>query len=203
MSVGILPPPAIEEAISLPLYRFSVEQYHRMGEIGLLTPEHRVEFLEGLVVNKMNVNPPHGNAMELVDDEIRRVLPKNWRVRSQLPVTTLDSEPEPDFAIVLTGPRDRKGRHPNPDEVGLVVEVADSSLARDRGPKARLYARAEVPTYWIVNLIDRQVEVYTDPTGPCDEPKYATLTNYVAGSEVPVVLDGVEVARLKVDDLLP
>lgn len=203
MSVGTVPPPANEVAPPLPLYRFSVEQYRRMGETGVLTPEDRVELLEGVIVKKMNLNPPHAGCLQVASALILKTLSSEWSLRSQSPVTTTDSEPEPDLAIVRSDDRGYFTRHPSPTDVGLLIEIADSSLARDRGPKAQLYARAEIPTYWVVNLIDRQVEVYTDPTGPGDEPKYAATTICKPGEEVPVVLGGAEVGRLKVDDLLP
>jgi putative restriction endonuclease len=85
----------------------------------------------------------------------------------------------------------------------LIAEVADSSLRRDRGWKKRLYARARVAVYWIVNLVDRQIEVYTEPTGPVKRPDYRQRADYKPGDKVPVVLDGREVARLAVNDILP
>jgi hypothetical protein len=83
------------------------------------------------------------------------------------------------------------------------VEVADTSLAQDRGNKKRLYARAAIPIYWIVNLLERQVEVYADPTGPAEEPDYRQQQVYREGDTVPVVLDGEEVGSLAVRELLP
>lgn len=203
MSTVTILPQDLELLPELPVWRFTVEDYARMGEIGVLTEDHRVELLEGLVVPKMIHGPAHDNTIELIEMALDAIDLTGWRHRTQSAITTIDSAPEPDVALVSGGPRDRAGRHPIPDEIGLVIEVADSSLARDRGPKARLYARAEIPTYWIVNLIDRQVEFCTEPTGPGAEPKYVTTTTCKPGEEVPVVLDGVEVGRLKVDDLLP
>jgi Uma2 family endonuclease len=94
-------------------------------------------------------------------------------------------------------------RHPAPQDTGLVVEVSDSTLQDDRTLKARLYARSAIPVYWIINLIAGQVEVYTDPTGPDPSPAYRQRQDYSAADAVPLVLDGVEVARIPVRDLLP
>jgi len=83
------------------------------------------------------------------------------------------------------------------------VEVAESTLAQDRGLKKSIYAEAGIPVYWIVNLVDRQIEVFTQPTGPTEQPTYANCEIIPADGEVPVIIDGREVARLKVADILP
>ena len=93
--------------------------------------------------------------------------------------------------------RDYLQRHPAPDDVLLVVEVADASLARDRGVKKQSYAQAGIPIYWIVNLPDRQIEVYTDPTGPSAAPDYGPSDTII------VALDGAGVISLEVRELLP
>jgi Uma2 family endonuclease len=118
-------------------------------------------------------------------------------------VTIDESEPEPDVSVVRGDTRSYLTRHPGPSDTGLVVEVADESLVRDRGVKKRLYARARSPHYWIVNLIDRQVEVYSDPTGPADKPDYRLRRIYGGDERVPVILDGVEVGTIAIRDLLP
>lgn len=203
MSTATLPPWNIDEPPPLPVRRFTVAEYERLAEIGVLTPDDRVELLEGWIVPKMSIDPPHAVAIELIDDLIVPLLPAGWRRRIQLPVRTFDSEPEPDVAVVRGTPRQHSGRHPDPKEVGLIIEVADSSLGRDRGTKARLYARAGIPVYWIVNLIDRQIEVHADPTGPADEPEYRRVETVPADADVEFSLDGNAIARLKVAEMLP
>jgi Uma2 family endonuclease len=118
-------------------------------------------------------------------------------------VTGETSEPEPDVAVVRGNRRDYLERHPEPRETGILVEVPDSTLRHDRGFKKRIYARDRTPVYWIVNLVDRQVEVYTDPTGPADVPDYRQRQDYKPGEDVPVVIDGQEVGRIPVAELLP
>ena len=130
-------------------------------------------------------------------------MPAGWYVDTQEPVTTTDSEPEPDVAVVRGDLDDYLDRHPGPHEVALVVEVADSTLRRDRGTKKRLYARAGIPVYWIANLIESRFEVYTDPTGPAEQPDYRQQQEYGPADEIPVVLVEKEVGRLVVRDLLP
>lgn len=124
-------------------------------------------------------------------------------VHSQNPVTTRDSEPEPDLAIVRGKPRDYLGGNPDPKKTPLVIEVADSSLALDRRWKKRIYARARVPVYWIVNLIDRQVEIYTGPSGPKKQPDYLDCQIIPATGKAPVVIDGRELGRIAPKDILP
>ena len=188
---------------SLPVRRFTVSEYRRLAEVGILSEEERVELLEGWIVPKMVHNPPHDNAVELVDEALRAELPAGWRVRVQSSITTADSEPEPDVILVRGSARDRKGRHPVPSEVGLVVEVAESSLETDRREKARLYARAGIPRYWIVNLVDRRLEVHEQPAEIDGVPGYRRVTSWSVGQTVELHLDDRVVTTVAVDDLLP
>lgn len=190
--------------ISLPIHRLSVEQYHRMIEENILHETDNLELIEGYLVPKMTRKPPHDIALELTDDALRPLVPTGWRLRCQSAVTTADSEPEPDFVIVRGPPRARRGRHPQPGEIAVIVEVADSSLDYDRVHKARLYARAGVPVYWILNLQDGQIEVYENPQSPPDsDPAYATRTVYRAGQSAALVIDTAAVGSVAVDAVLP
>lgn len=192
------------DAAPLPLYRFTVAQYHDLIRLGVLHSGDPVELLEGVLVYKMTKSPPHRFATQVLRDLLTDMLPPGWFVDDQEPVTTSDSEPEPDLMIVRGDRRQylQQDRHPSPDETPIVIEVADSSLPTDRSLKGRLYARSRVREYWIVNLVDRQVEVYTDPTGDADQARYQTRADHPAGGEVPVTLDGIEVGRVRIADLL-
>jgi Uma2 family endonuclease len=187
----------------VPIYRLTVAQYHAMAQAGILNEDDPVELLEGWLVPKMTKHRPHTLATLLVRRGLERVLTVAWYVDSQEPVTTSDSEPEPDILVVRGDPRDYVDRQPGPEEVALVVEVAESSLEIDRGTKKRAYARAGIAIYWIVNLIERQIEVYTDPSGPADRPDYGQHRDYHLDDRVPVVLGGVEIGHLLVRELLP
>jgi len=203
MSILSQPGPATTQPPTLPVYRFTVDQYQRLIETGVLNDSENVELLEGLIVPKMKRNPRHDLALELVDEQVRIVLPSGWRVRIQSAITTLDSMPEPDLAIVRGHPRNRRGRHPAALEVGLIAEVSDATLDRDRIEKGRLYAHAEVACYWIVKLIDNKIEVYTDPTGPDVEPRYRQRQDFQASDHVPLILAGQLCGQILVADLLP
>jgi Uma2 family endonuclease len=187
-----------------PAYRFTLRQYHRMIETGVLTENDRVELIEGQLVAKMTHNPPHDTAVDLTHSEIAAILPEGWRVRVQsaITITSRASEPEPDVTVVR-GPARRYARvHPRPQDIALLVEVAETTLHKDRTTKQRLYARARIPVYWIVNLIDSSVEVYTLPHGG-RSPAYANRQDYSANEAVPVIIEGREIARIPVRDLLP
>jgi Uma2 family endonuclease len=182
---------------------FSVERYDRMVNAGLLTSEDKVELLENYVVLKMPRDPAHDATVNVVQEVLISVVRTGWCIRVQLTAALSDSRPEPDFAICRGRSRDYKTHHPTPADVGLIIEVANTSLLRDQRDKARIYARGNIVCYWIVNLDDRRVEVHTQPSGPCDSPAYASVVTYGPADSVPLVLDGATVATIPVADLLP
>jgi Uma2 family endonuclease len=186
------------------LKRFTVDEYHAMIDAGVFAEDENFELLEGLIVRKMTKNPPHWIACGALRDALIELRIPGFFVHSQEPVTTdVKSEPEPDIALIRGHRRDYGGRNPDPKQAPLVIEVADSSLAHDRRWKKRIYARAGIPVYWIVNLIDRQVEIFTKPTGPAKQPDYAQCDVVPADGIVPVMIDGREMGRLSVRDFLP
>jgi Uma2 family endonuclease len=184
------------------LWRLSVEQYHEMIRAGILTEDDPIELLEGLLIEKIPKNPPHRIATHLTAAALRAVIPENWYVDSQEPITLENSEPEPDICIIRGTTRDYTDRNPFAQDVALEIEVADSTLFWDRENKRRIYARAGIPVYWIVNLVDRCLEVYTNPTGATAEPDYQQTQIFAADGSVPLLIDGREVAQLAVRDLL-
>ena len=177
------------------LYRLTVEEYERIG--GLLRDQH-VELIDGYLVKKMVKNPPHVLSCRLVDNEITRMNGPGWHTRLGDPIRIgRRTEPEPDIALVRGTLKDYAARHPGPADIALIVEVADTTLAKDRR-RRRMYGPAGISIYWIVNLVDRQVEVYTEATAD----GYASRTDYAAGTTVPLVIDGVVVGQIAVDDIL-
>jgi Uma2 family endonuclease len=183
--------------------RFSVARYQRMIEAGILTSEDKVELLENYVVLKLPRNPPHDGTIQLVTETLAPAIPQGWQLRIQLTVVLSDSQPEPDFAVVRGDACTYFTRHPGPADVGLIIEVADSSLLRDQRDKTRIYARGGIPSYWIVNLVDQRIEVYTQPSGPTAVPAYNAFQTYQSGDSVPLVLDGNTAGVVAVSDLLP
>jgi len=184
--------------------RFSVAEYHRLIELGILTEDDNLELLDGYLVHKMSRNPPHDAAIQRGTKKWLRLLPPGWDLRVQSAITLIDkSEPEPDFAIVRGDERAYVTRHPGPPDIGLVVEVSNTSLQGDRDDKGQIYAGAEIACYWIVNLNDRQVEVYTSPSGPVPGAKFAQRVDYREGDNVPMLLEGAPLVQVAVKDLLP
>lgn len=192
--------PGMPQEPALPL---SVSQYHEMARAGILMSGDPIELLEGWLVRKMTKNPAHVISTSETRDALDRLAPDGWFVSAQEPITTADSEPEPDVAVIRGRLRDYTDRHPEPADIGLVVEVADSSLARDRTWKKRVYAAAGISNYWIVNLIDECVEVFTDPTGAGESTSYDSCTVYQRNSAVPVAIAGISVGHIDVNDVLP
>lgn len=197
--MSIAPPAAQTTTAPEPrLWRFTVEQYHQMGTAGVLTEDDSVELLEGYLIEKPMKNPAHSFSNRRVYKAIEGIAPSNWLISSQEPITTADSEPEPDVSVARGDEASYRERHPKPHEVGLVVEVSDTTLRQDRTIKLRIYAKARIPTYWILNLPERTLEVYTEPAGE----EYRQRRTYVEADTVPVVLDGQEIGQLSVSDLL-
>lgn len=189
-----LPPP-------YPVVRFSVDDYHRLMDIGLLGESERIELLEGCLVPKMTHSPLHADTIESLSELLQRVLPPGWRVRVQLPITTSDSEPEPDLAVVRR-PRQTTG-HPTAPDLALTIEVSDSTLSQDLHDKARLYARADIAEYWVVNLRDRRLDVFRQPSGPVADPCYRQSLTIQPGQTVELSLDGATTVVLNVSEMLP
>lgn len=183
--------------------RFSVAEYHKLIEIGILTEDDNLELLDGYLVHKMSRNPPHDAALQLIQETLPRLLPAGWCLRMQSAITLSRSEPEPDAAIVRGNARTYATHHPTPADIGLVIEVADSTLDADRLDKGRIYAEAGIACYWIVNLVDRQIEIYTLPSGATAAPAFAHRQDYPMGTDVTFLLDGMVVANIPVREFLP
>ena len=195
-----------EQSIAIPtdvVWRFNVDQYHSMIRMGILTEDDPVELLEGWLIVKMSKSPKHRVATHLIRQALEHSVPPGWYVDSQEPLTTTDSEPEPDVMIVRGETRQYLDHHPGPQDIALVVEVADSSLQRDRTLKKRLYASAGIAVYWIVNLSLSQIEVYTNPSGSSERPDYRQQQDYGLEDSIPLIVDGREIARCIVREMLP
>lgn len=151
-------------AIPLPKRRFTVAEYYRMAEAGILSPEDRVELIEGEVVEKTPIGSRHAGRVNYLADELGRALGLRALVTAQNPVRLGDiSEPEPDIAVLRRRPDYYDSRHPTPQDVLLIIEVAETSAESDRAVKGPLYARAGIPEFWLVDLTAGAVEIYRTP----------------------------------------
>jgi len=184
------------EAVRAPaLHRWTRRQYEQMIEVGILDEDDRVELINGEIVTVSPQQSPHATGVTLVADELRLAYSRDYTVRTQLPLALdPDSEPEPDVAVVVGKPRDYLKAHPT--TAILVVEVADTSLSKDRTEKVQLYARNGIPEYWIQNVVDECLEVYRNPTGET----YQTKLTLRRGDTItpPKGINAIEVA-----DVLP
>ena len=144
-------------------YRFTRDEYYRMGDAGLFV-DKRVELLDGEIITVPPQNPSHAGVLTLVPSVLMRVLGASVAIRIQLPIILDDwSEPEPDIAVCQPDPDSYMSAHPKADQVILLIEVAGSSLSYDRGQKTVAYARSGISEYWILNLVDRKIEMFSDP----------------------------------------
>ncbi|MCB0630993.1 MAG: Uma2 family endonuclease [Saprospiraceae bacterium] len=145
-------------------YRFTVDEYHQMGTAGIFQHGERVELIQGEIFEMSPINSPHAGTIKLLNRMFTALLGNQFIIGIQDPIQ-LDkySEPEPDLCVLTFREDMYIKSHPQSHETLLVVEVADSSLAKDREVKAPLYAAAGIPEMWIINLSEQQIEVYTQP----------------------------------------
>ncbi len=189
--------------LALVPHRFTVEQYHRMIETGVLSESDKVQLLEGIILEMTPVGTPHAYTVDALHEEIERLLPAGWKVFMQRPVTLATSEPEPDLSVAVGSRADYKDHHPGPGAIAILIEVADTSLALDRGPKAAVYAAGRIPEYWIVNLTDRQIEVYREPQGEGTTAAYGSATIILAADKIALNLAGKTCGEITVAAVLP
>ena len=186
-------------------HRVSVKEYLKMIVAGVIPHGARVELLAGALVDQMTKYPPHNFTARQLGILLKGILPTDWLISEEKSLKLGRFwRPEPDVAVIR-GPNSRY-RHSDPTaaDVSLLVEVADSSYATDRGEKWRAYAAARIPIYWIVNLDKLQVEVYNDPIGRGKKASYRQATMFgIEGEAAPVVIDGQEIGRIAVKDILP
>ena len=172
-------------------HKLSVEDYHKLGEAGILTEDSRVELIEGELIDMAPIGGPH---MRLVNRLTRLLVPAVGDlgvVSIQNPVTLPpDAEPQPDVTILKPVAAGAAAVVPGPDDVLLLIEVADTTLAYDRNTKLKLYARAGIAESWIVNLQSKCLEVYREPTAR----GYSRKIEFASGDTIsPLALPSVEV----------
>jgi Uma2 family endonuclease len=183
--------------------KFTLTEYHRLIDLGVLIDGEPYELLEGNLVHKMSRGSPHDAAIQALNKRFLRMAPAGWDVRGQSAITLRgESEPEPDLAFVRGDENTYRDHHPGPSEIGLLVEVSASSLLVDRDDKGSIYAQNNIPVYWVVNMVDKVIEVYTQPSGPTEAPAYATCDTFAVGQSLPVVLDGNAVGTVAVADVM-
>lgn len=185
-------------------YLLSADDYYAMVDSEIIPRDRRVFLWEGRLYEKMGKNQPHAIGQSKLLRSLYRNLPGGWYLAPENPVEIAgDKVPLPDMAIVRGDPDDYPRRPPTAKDVSLIVEMADTSVRKDTGRGLAGYARALIPIYWVVNLVARRVEVYTRPAVVDGRDVYESAEFLGPGDVVPLVLDGVEVARIPVRDILP
>lgn len=176
-------------------HRFTVEEYHRIGEAGIFD-ETRVELIDGEIYNISPINSPHGGTVKWLNRLLNRLLGNEYIVSIQDPVT-LDnlSEPEPDVAVLKMREDFYTDSHPTPEDILLLIEVADSSLDNDKRVKLPKYAQAGIGEVWIMDINEQCIEVYTHPR----EDTYRNKSTYLINEVVETALLG----TLPVKDIFP
>ena len=145
-------------------WHFNVDQYYRLAEAGVLQPDDRVELIEGEIIRVPPIGSPHAARVTRISYILRDVFERRAIISVQDPVRLDDfSEPVPDVALLQPREDFYAAQHPTPKDVLLIVEVSDSTTFTDRNVKVPLYARAEIPEVWLVNLPKQVIEVYSEP----------------------------------------
>ena len=183
-------------------YRFSADDFYRMIDLDIFPRESRVGLWDGQVYEKMAKKQSHSVSGSKLVTALLRALPPDWCVWPENPITLApDKAPLPDMAVLRGRADDYRHRRAEADDIGLIVELSDSSLRIDTKVKLVAYAKAGVATYWVVNLVDDRVQVYEmpDPVGG----RYTSERAFGRGSMIPLRLGGVEVGPIAADDVLP
>jgi len=208
MSALLLPPsipnetfaPSVDSPVAdSEFLRLSIDEYHQMIRQGILTTDHKVELLDGLLVKKMPKSRAHIIATSRIRRTFERLNPGNWVVISQEPVTLDIGEPEPDVVVTIGYNEDDPDSNPRPEQIAVLVEVSDSSLRRDKNWKLRMYARNGIANYWIANLVDGVLEVYANPING----EYLNASVLTRSENVELVIAGTAIASIPVADLIP
>jgi Uma2 family endonuclease len=181
--------------MTLSTTKWTVEDYHRMIDVGLLNDRH-VELLSGAIVEMSPEGPSHANLNSNAADYLRECLGDRAKVREGHPITLPnDSEPEPDIAIVQRRAEGYGQHHPYPENIFWLIEFSDSSLTKDLESKSKLYAAANIPEYWVVNLQKLRLVVFRSPI----DGAYSSMQTWERGTICPLAFPEVQ---LSIDRLL-
>lgn len=181
----------------LPRHRFSVEEYHRMGETGLFTEDDRVELIRGEIVDMNPIGTKHFACVTNLNHTLVERSRGRYFVSVQNSLGAVDdSEPQPDFTLLRKRPSQSDEEIPSGDGVFIAIEVSDSTLAYDRNVKLPLYAETGIPEVWIVDLKNKKVEVYSEPSSE----GYKATRIFASGEEVKSTI--IEDLSVPVDEVM-
>lgn len=171
--------------VSTTLRRFTLTEYHHLAELGFLGEDDRVELIHGQLVEMAAKGTAHEVCLTRLLRELPKLVGERATLRCQSPIVLpKDSEPEPDFTIVQNRADDYLDAHPKPADILLVIEISDSSLDYDQDVKLPLYAEAGISDYWIFNLVENQLEVYSEPYQDLQEQFGYSLKRIILSNKV-------------------
>lgn len=171
------------------LAKWSIDEYHRMIEAGILR-DRTVELLAGEIVEMSPETPIHYSTAKRGAKYLERLLEGRAEIRFNGPITLKDSEPEPDIAIVHLPEEQYYDRHPNSSDIYLLIEVAKTSVRKDTELKVKIYAAAEIFEYWVLNLVAKQITVFRDP----QNGKYQTEQTFSLGTIAPLAFPEIAIS---------
>lgn len=174
---------SVQKAIPIQVsrYSFTVVEYRRMGEVGIISEDDRVELVCGEIIKMSPIGKRHAACVDALNELLQERLRRSVNVRVQNPVQLDDySEPQPDIAVLKRRDDFYRHAHPRSEDVLVVIEVSDSTLELDQKVKVPLYAAAGIPEAWLVNLPEERIEVYSDPAGG----EYQTVGSYARGQKL-------------------
>jgi Uma2 family endonuclease len=187
---------AQQAVLPVPSVRMTVEEFEKTDFYG----DNRLELIDGYIVRRDEMKPAHAVVTGRLRRRIDRTLSAGWSTREDKPVRIPPRyEPLPDIATVRGDDENYLEHHPGPGDIAFLVQISDATLSKDQGKKLATYTQNDIPVYWIVNLVDHQVEVYTDP----GQDGYGKHLVFTPGQSVPVVVEGREVGQIAVTDILP
>lgn len=177
----------------------TLEEHHRMVEAGKITKEDKVELIRGRLVKKEPKTPLHSATVGLLGKRLRVLMPTEWFAQEEKPITLADSEPEPDVSVARERSDEYFEHHPQAGDLALVVEVSISSLDFNRNTKRSIYAEAGIPYYWIVNLVDLRIEVYSEPS----LGDYRKVIHRAKDDPVSIIVDKQEIGSIALAEFTP
>ncbi|OUL23706.1 Uma2 family endonuclease [Nostoc sp. 106C] len=179
--------------------RFTVDEYHRLIELGFVKESDRIELIRGELIQMTAKGTPHTVCCSILCRQLDRLLGDRAVIRGQDPITLPNnSEPEPDVAIARGTDEDYLAHHPYPEDILLVIEISDKTLDYDQNTKLKLYAEAGISDYWIVNLIARQLERYNQPY-QTSQGEFGYLSKQISLPHQSVAIPGIEDSLLELN----
>lgn len=176
--------------MTVTLAKWTIEEYHRMIEAGILG-DRQVELLEGEIVEMTPEREPHAYCSHEAAEYLSKLLGQRATIRQAKPITLPnDSEPEPDIAVVQRLGREYRQHHPYPENIFWLIEYANSSLEKDLEIKTKIYAKANIAEYWVVNLKKLHLVVFREPL----DGDYATKFTLTTGTVQPLAFPDIAVA---------